>query len=406
MNMDPSEMPSQLDLNYYPDITRKRSAVQEILARAGTPIFLCDRDILSARYRTLDHCLGDNWQQHVIGYSFKTNYQVARSGILRQEGAWAEVVSGREYRLALELGYPGRSIIFNGPYKSDDDLRLAIDEGSLLNINDHDELDRLIDLTSSVKKRVDIGLRLGSTLPNLGHSRFGFSMENGEALSALEKIQRDPNVSLVGLHTHLYGDTDEADIYRLAAERVGEFAKHHVDEYAGSLKYIDLGGGFPAHTPKPKSRENWNPQEIDVYIRVITDTLRRYFPCEQLQPTLIVEPGRYLTNDCAILATRVVHVKQRDGKQIVNCDGSMSMVPLTHYIPQIIRAYTVDIRQRTGTETPTTIYGSTCRENDVLFDGPFVKTRPGDYLVHYAVGAYNSNLSPDFIFEAPGMELI
>jgi diaminopimelate decarboxylase len=283
---------------------------------------------------------------------------------------------------------------------------LAIDEGSLLNINDHDELDRLVGLATSAKKRVEIGLRLGSTLPKLGHSRFGFSMENGEALSALEKIQGDPNISLTGLHTHLYGDTDDVDMYGLAAERLGEFAKQHVTDYPGSIKYIDLGGGFTAHTPKPKSRETWNPQEIDAYIRAITDSLRRYFPNEQVQPTLIVEPGRYLANDCAILVTRVVHVKHRDGKQIVNCDGSISMVPLTHYIPQIIHAYTVDIQQRTGTRTPTTIYGSTCRENDVLFDGPFVETSPGDYLVHYAVGAYNANLSPDFIFEAPGMELI
>jgi diaminopimelate decarboxylase len=404
--MNSQDSTNLLDLVYYPGITSKRSVVQETLARTGTPIFLCDRDILSARYRALDQSLSDNWQQHVIGYSFKTNYQVARSGILQQEGAWAEVVSGREYRLALELGSPGRSIIFNGPYKSDDDLRLATDEGSLLNINDHDELDRLIGLARSSQKRVEIGLRLGSTLPKLGRSRFGFSMDNGEALSALEKIQRDPNISLAGLHTHLYGDTDDAGIYGLTAERLGEFAKQHVADYTESLKYIDLGGGFPAHTPKPKSRETWNPQEIDVYIRVITDSLRRYFPNEQRQPILIVEPGRYLTNDCAILVTRVVHAKQRDGNQIINCDGSISMVPLTHYIPQIIHAYTVDIQQRTGTMTPTTIYGSTCRENDVLYDGPFVETRPGDYLVHYAVGAYNANLSPNFIFEAPGMELI
>ena len=122
-------------------------------------------------------------------------------------------------------------------------------------------------------------------------------MDNGEALSAQEKIQGDPNISLAGLHTHLYGDTDDADMYGLAAERLGEFAKQHVADYPESLRYIDLGGGFPAHTPKPKSRETWNPQEIDVYIRVITDSLRRYFPSEQKQPILIVEPGRYLTND-------------------------------------------------------------------------------------------------------------
>ncbi|MDH3900347.1 MAG: hypothetical protein OEU51_04795 [Gammaproteobacteria bacterium] len=404
--MNPPDIAPQLDLEYYPNITRKHATVQDALARTGTPVFLCDRDILIARYHALDRCLSASWHQHVIGYSFKTNYLVARSGILQQEGAWAEVVSGREYRLALELGYPGRSIIFNGPYKTDIDLQSAIDDGALVNINDQDELDRLIGSANSAKVRVEIGLRLSGTLPKLGHSRFGFSMENGEALTALEKIHRNPRVSLVALHTHLYGDTDEADIYRHAAEQVGEFAKHHLADYPGSLKYIDLGGGFPAHTPKPKSRDSWNPQEIEVYIRTITDSLKHYFPHEQRRPSLIVEPGRYLTCDGIILVTRVIHVKHRDGKQIVNCDGSISMVPLTHYCPQIIRAYTEDIQPRTGHETQTIIHGSTCRENDILYEGAFVETKPGDYLVHYAAGAYNSNLSPNFIFESPGMELI
>ena len=135
-------------------------------------------------------------------------------------------------------------------------------------------------------------------------------------------------------------------------------------------------------------------------------SLRHYFPDRLRHPTLIVEPGRYLTCDGIILVTRVIHVKQHDGRQVINCDGSISMVPLTHYIPQIIRAYTDDIQQRTGHEIPTIIYGSTCRENDILYEGPFAEARPGDYLVHYAAGAYNANLSPNFIFETPGMELI
>ena len=97
-------------------------------------------------------------------------------------------------------------------------------------------------------------------------------MENGEAITALETIHRNPRVSLVALHTHLHGDTDEADIYSHAADRVGKFASLHLANFPGSLKYIDMGGGFPAHTPKPKSRDTWNPQEIDVYIRAITDS--------------------------------------------------------------------------------------------------------------------------------------
>jgi diaminopimelate decarboxylase len=406
VNINPTNIPARPDLQYYPDLDRKQAVVQAVLARTGTPKFICDQDILITRYRALDECLYENWSRHIIGYSFKTNYQVARSGILRQAGAWAEVVSGREYRLARDLGYPGRSIIFNGPYKSDTDLRTAIDEGAIVNINDHDELDRLTGVTSPASAPVEIGLRLSCTLPKLGHSRFGFSLENGEALDALEKIRRNPGLRVVGLHTHLYGDTDEPDIYRQAAQQVGQFASQQPGDFSASLKYIDLGGGFPAHTPKPKSREHWNPQEIEAYIRAITSSLRQFFSQEQVQPTLIVEPGRYLTCDGIILVTRIIHVKQRDGRQTINCDGSISMVPLTHYIPQIIRAYTADIQQRTGHETPTIIYGSTCRENDILYQGPFAETTPGDYLVHYAAGAYNSNLSPNFIFEAPGMELI
>jgi diaminopimelate decarboxylase len=66
-------------------------------------------------------------------------------------------------------------------------------------------------------------------------------MENGEALSALEKIQGDPNISLTGLHTHLYGDTDDVDMYGLAAERLGEFAKQHVTDYPRSRKAVRPG---------------------------------------------------------------------------------------------------------------------------------------------------------------------
>jgi len=406
VNTEPTDIPAPPDLQYYPDLDRKKSAVQAAVTRTGTPVFLCDRDILTARYRALDECLGRNWQQHIIGYSFKTNYQVARSGILRQAGAWAEVVSGREYRLARELGYPGRSIIFNGPYKTDADLRLAIDEGAIVNINDHDELDRLSAVSRSANEPVDIGIRLSGTLPKLGHSRFGFSLENGEALDALEKIHGNPGLNLAGLHTHLYGDTDDPDIYRQAAQQLGKFASQLQGDNPGGLKYIDLGGGFPAHTIKPKSREYWNPKEIGVYIRAITESLQQFFPPERVQPTLIVEPGRYLVCDGIILVTSIIHVKLRDGKQQINSNGSLSMVPLTHYIPQVIRAYTEDIQPRTGPEIPTIIFGSTCRENDVLFESPFVETRSGDYLVHYAAGAYNANLSPDFIFETPDMELI
>lgn len=403
--MNSSNEAANPNWEYYPNIEQKRSALLAALARTGTPIYLGERENLIERYQTLTQSLEAHWGQHVVGYSFKTNYLVAKCGILQECGALAEVVSGHEYRLARELQFPGSSIIFNGPHKTDEDLRTAIADGALVNVNDHDELDRIIRISSAAGSPIDMGLRISSTLPKLGHSRFGFSLENGEATAALDRIRSSAELNLVSLHTHLYGDTDDETIYGMAAGRVGQFAQQHIPDYQETLKFIDMGGGFPAHGPQPKSRQIWNPQPIDVYIRTITSALRPFFSAASQQPRLVVEPGRYLTCDGIVLVTRVLHVKARNGKQIVNCDGSISMVPLTHYCPQIIGVYTPELTQRTGGDTSTIIHGSTCRENDILYDGTFPETRPGDYLMHFAAGAYNSNLSPDFIFPAPALEM-
>jgi diaminopimelate decarboxylase len=390
---------------HYPDIAAHRVAIGQVLQRRGTPIFLGERANLVDRYRTLQRGLQARWPRHIIGYSFKTNYLVARCGVLQELGAWAEVVSQREYCWARELGYAGQSIIFNGPWKPDEALRTAIADGALVNINDHDELDRILRLAALRDAPLDVGLRVSSTLPRLGHSRFGFSLENAEAAEAVDKLARAPRANLVALHTHLYGDTDDPELYALAAQRLGEFARTTIADYERRLKFVDLGGGFPAHAPKPKSRTTWNPRPIDEYLQAICAALAPFFPRPEARPTLIVEPGRYLTSDAIMLVTRVVHVKRRDGRQLVNCDGSISMVPLTHYCPQVIRAYTPALEPRETNEVPTVIQGSTCRENDLLYEGTFPRLERGDYLVHFAAGAYNSSLSPDFIFAAPGMEL-
>ena len=402
--MDKLTIPTEDALRHFPNLTEHKSTLLGQLQQTGTPVFFCERGNLIERYRALASSLGSRWGPHIIGYSFKTNYLVARCGVPRELGAWAEVVSGREYRLARALGFAGENIIFNGPYKSDRDLETALADRALLNVNDHDELDKVIALTTRSGTSAEIGLRVSFTLPKLGHSRFGFSLENSEIDDALRSI-RGSRLRLVGLHTHLYGDTDDPEIYAMAARRLGEFAQSEIPDDREALRFIDMGGGFPAHSPKPKSRESWNPRPIDEYMWAITESLRSFFPDRNAAPTLIVEPGRYLTGDGILLVLRVHHVKQREGRQHINSNGSISMMPLTHYCPQILRAYTAQLLPRTTEQVPTTIFGATCRENDVLFEGDFSRTQVGDYLVFFAAGAYNSSLSPDFIFKSPRMQL-
>jgi diaminopimelate decarboxylase len=328
---------------------------------------------------------------------------VAESRVLQPLGAWAEVVSGREYRLANRLGYAGERIVFNGPYKPDAELRTALSDGALIHVNDLGELERLLALVSRHGPEVRIGLRVRTEVAGLGHSRFGLSLERGEADAAAACIASVPGIALAGYHLHLKGDTDDPELYREGARRLAQFlARRAQDNRHQPIRSLDLGGGFPAHGPKPRSRAQWSPRPIEAYVRAITDELATVFP-DGDRPTLILEPGRYLVADAFVFVCEVVRVSSEGGVQMVTGNGAITMLPLIHYCPQVVRAFSPDLEPRDdgGTPAQSVIFGASCREDDVMYHGLLPPVRTGDLLAFYAVGAYNSTLSPQFIFETP-----
>lgn len=388
--------PCGVSLDHFPDVEANARGLGQILQEHQTPLFAGESQIVMDRIETLRRALASDWGRHAIAYSFKTNYALARSAILPDNDVWAEVVSGREYEMAREVGYPGQRIVFNGPLKTDTQLARALGDGALVNINDCDELDRVLALAEAEQTRFEVGIRVSSQRVGLRRpTRFGFSLDDDEARLAVERIRESDNLSLVGLHLHLQGDTDGIEVHRRAAAAVSRFFTECV---GGTLKYLDMGGGFPAHGPKPRSRDQWDPRPIEEYVHVVCAELRSVMAPE---PLLIFEPGRYLVCDSVIFLSRVVRAEPGDDSQTLVSDGAISMQPLIHYCPQVVRAFSPDLEPRRGEPVPTLVYGSSCREDDVLYHGLLAATRVGDYLVHYAAGAYNSNMSPEFIFELP-----
>ncbi len=385
----------------FPSLERDRERLGPVLHRTDTPLFLVDTRILAERYREVERALARRSARSAIAYSFKTNYAVAESRLLGELGAWAEVVSGREYRLARGLGHPGEEIVFNGPHKRDDELLLALTEGALIHVNDREELERVLELRMAHHGRARVGLRVKADLPGVEPSRFGLSLEDGEAAAAVARMLSVPGLAPAGLHLHLRGDTDDPGHFREAARRVSRLLAHGGPE-GGRLRVrsLDLGGGFPAHGPRPRSRRTWDPRPIGEYVDAITGELSPALAHED-GPTLILEPGRYLVADAIVFVSTVLRARRSGNGQLVTVDGTVTMLPLTHYCPQIARLFTSDLLPRRDSSLPSTVLGSSCRENDVLYSGPLPPAVRGDFLVFYAAGAYNSSLSPEFIFDAP-----
>lgn len=397
---------STTDLRPFPDLAAQREAVLALVARSEEPLYLADRRVLADRHQALARALDTHWPAWTLAYSFKTNYQIAESGALRALGVLAEVVSGHEYRLARRLGYRGDEIVFNGPYKTPDDLRTAIADGARVNVDGPQELQAFEDIARALNKRCAVGLRVNVPLSAFPPSRFGFSVGDGEALAAARRVWDSPHLRLAGLHLHVRGDLDNPAWYREAADLLAAFLLSWPAERRAALDYLDLGSGFPSNMSKLDSRPEWDPKPIGEYVAATAQGLAPCFDSGAPKPRLIHEPGRYLVNDAIVFVSRVVSVRDRAGRQQVVCNGATTMLPFTRHRAPIVRVYRPDLTPHEGGAVPSTLLGATCREDDVLYQGALARVQAGDLVVHYGVGAYNASITPAFIYPCPLLRFI
>ena len=67
--------------------------------------FELDEEILFLNYRNLEKTLNKYWPNFKVGYSYKTNSLPWLINWMKSKGAFAEVVSTPEYKLAKKIGY-------------------------------------------------------------------------------------------------------------------------------------------------------------------------------------------------------------------------------------------------------------------------------------------------------------
>lgn len=384
-------------MDQFPDVEAQRVQLLSTLKKKSTPMFFVDTNILTDRYQELTQALENHWKKHIVAYSFKTNYAVARTFCAL--GAWSEVVSGKEYDMARHLGYSGEKIIFNGPLKRNEELLRAIKDDTLIHVDNREELQRIDGLTKNIRIRARIGIRLNASIHGIKPSRFGFSIEHGDAHKAAELIGSRRNLILASTHLHIGTNIDDPCAYKTASRKVGQFI-WEIKNRGSELQYIDMGGGFPAHGLPPFGVITWAPRPIEQNIKAITEGCQEFPSVRNL--TLIVEPGRYLVDDAVTFITSAYSVTRKKRKQIITVDATVSMLPLVHYQKQIVRVFTNDLMQKRGGVIPTIAYGSTCREDDVLYQGELPAVSVGDLVVFYCVGAYNQSMGSEFIFPKPG----
>ncbi|MEU7641971.1 Y4yA family PLP-dependent enzyme [Streptomyces sp. NPDC039016] len=377
-----------------------------------------------AAFRT---ALSDAGVQGRVYYAKKANKAAVWMERCAAHQAGVDVASTGEMSEALGHGVRGENIVVTGPAKSDELLRLALLQGSLIAVDALDELDLLITLalTGTIRPARVLLRRLP---PAQAHSRFG--MNEAEIEIALDRCVRAGDaVRMEGFSFHLsgYATQPRAD---LAGELVDLCLKARV--LGLQADRISIGGGFavdyssavhwhtfladqrPEHYHARKSFQSGDfyPYHSPVAgadaLRTILDSVPeggQETLAARLKDTgtlLMMEPGRALLDGAGASVFRVQGVKDREDYQIVTVDGtSLSLSEQwfnSEYLPdpQLVPPTG---RPSGGGIHPTCVGGASCLESDMLTWRKIplpARPRVGDLLVYPNTAGYqmDSNESP------------
>ncbi|NOX47169.1 MAG: diaminopimelate decarboxylase [Chlorobi bacterium] len=382
-------------------------AVKDLIKDHGSPVFVISEETIRKTYRQAKKAFTTRYPKVQFAWSYKTNYLGAVCRTFHQEGSWAEVVSGFEYDKALNNGVEGNKIIFNGPDKTDEDLKKAIKNGSLIHIDHLDELYSVIELaeTMSTKPRVAIRINMDTGIYPMW-DRFGFNYENGQAWDALNKIMRNKNLELVGLHCHIGTFMLTAQAYGTAAYKMADLALGIKKKYKHDIKYIDMGGGFASKNTLKGSYlpgADTNPTFDDFAEAITSALINSNFEPDNL-PLLILETGRALIDDAGFLVGTVISNKRSSlGKRTTIIDVGVNILFTSFWYEhkvtpaQPFTQYTED----------TTLYGPLCMNIDVVRESANLPLlNKGDHFVIHSVGAYNMTQWMQFITLRPAVVMI
>lgn len=385
-------------------------SIAELVEKYGSPLFVLSEAHLRQSVRRIHRAFTARYVKVRQAWSYKTNYINAVSAILHSEGCDAEVVSEFEYDKARRLGVPAARIFFNGPYKSRGALTKAVKEGARIHVDHLDELALLeeianrlgiLDFPVTIRLNFDTGFAEN-------WDRFGFNLENGQAMDAARRIAASPNLKLTGLHNHIGTFITDLRAYAAQVGIMIDFMNSVETATDCTITTLDIGGGFAScNTIQSASLEQIIPT-AEQYAEAICGALAIGLKDREQQgkplPELVLETGRAVVDEAEWLISSVVANKRlSNGQRAMVVDAGVNILFTAFLYHHEVRP----VRAVEGIPEDTILYGPLCMNIDIVRQSvclPPLET--GDLLSFWPVGAYNNTQWMQFIQLRPAVVLV
>jgi len=346
-------------------------------------------------------------------YAFKSNDLPYLANKLKLLGYNADVAGLFELKLALKLGF--EKIIFTGPGKSDEELKLAIENRGrvIINIDNMDELDRVVELVEDGKVRVSIRINPDSAVMK-NWSKFGVGLN--DLKKTIDKARNEKNIELIGLHFHSSWN-DTPGRYCENIKLIGNFLKEDIKDF----EFLDIGGGIYPEDQATLTKfshkyvlkevisevldknidfdiSKFSVDDVDSlekFGKEISSCLEKYIFRFNKNIKIYFEPGRYVSNNSTHILLRVIAEK---GNNVI-VDGGMNLIGGLDFSSYLFSPI-VNLSNPSFNLKKKIIYGSLCKADDLWGYSYFGEdVKKGDVLAVLNQGSYNFSRAWRFLKE-------
>ncbi|WP_041446461.1 diaminopimelate decarboxylase [Pseudothermotoga thermarum] len=371
----------------------EKEVLKQAAEKFGTPIYVYSLPKILSQIELVKSTLeGVNYS---LAFAMKANFNQDLLKLFHSLGLMIDCVSIGEYLRARKVGFSPSKIIVNGNCKKREELKLYVDEGIFsINLDSYEELIRLEALAN---KPVNVCIRVNpdvdaKTDPHIatGLKEHQFGVDYDTAARMIERISKNGNIKLIGLHCHIGSQIVEVEPYEEALNSLKDFVR----QMNLNIQVLNIGGGWGIDYGDGKSLN-------------LKDYKKRIVPLlKDFNVKIVLELGRFIVGPAGYLVARVEYVKKTNSKIFVIVDTGM-----THLIRpalygakhRIIPLYDTLDRE----ETVADVVGPACESSDVIRKTITLPLpREGDLIAIGETGAYGYAMASDYNLIPKPLEII
>lgn len=362
-------------------------SIRDLTEKYGTPLYVYDFEKIRRNARRLKEAFKSDDVDVDFYYAMKANGHPEILKIFIEEGYGMDCVSPGELQLALLAGVKAGHILYTGNYESLEDLQAAYKAGAKINLDDISSLERLLQVGKPelITYRINPGKGRGKYEQiTTGGDKAKFGVPYEKAVIAYKNAM-DAGITRFGAHMMTGSGVLDEDHFphmlELFLNELGEIKK----ELGINFEFIDMGGGLgiPYYgDDKTLDVEMLAKETLKVFKNKVKEL-------NLGQPTLALEPGRYLVGDAGLLISRVTGIK-KGYRTFVGIDaGFNTLIRSALYGAQ--HPIVVDGKEDAELSMTVDICGQICENTDIFAkDRLLPETKEGDLLVFTQAGAYGS----------------